>query len=101
MSTESRQLAIQLEHRARAIFNCDRGGLGGVVDSDFIDSGGWYTVIVSCLAKFYVGVVNIQYIDEYLDNYSFLANMKITDSYPQFKASYDEFTKLLKMVKTN
>lgn len=37
MSTFSRDRAISIEHSLRRLFNCDRAGFGGIVDSDFIE----------------------------------------------------------------
>lgn len=57
MSFESHGLAVNIEHRIRRVFNCDRFGFGGIADADYIESpGGMYTAMACALAAVYSNV---------------------------------------------
>lgn len=62
------QYAVSLEFTLRKIFECDRGGLGGLIDADSIEGGSMFTLIVSALSQKYIGTYNIKSIDTFIEN---------------------------------
>jgi hypothetical protein len=46
--------SLRLEHAARRALNLEtRGGMAGVIDADFIDQRGAFTVLVASLSPYY------------------------------------------------
>ncbi|MCB2299900.1 hypothetical protein [Clostridium tagluense] len=62
------QYAVSLEHTLRGILECDRGGLGGLIDADAIEYGSMFTVIVSTLSIKYIGEKNTELIDRFIES---------------------------------
>lgn len=62
------QYAVSLEHTLRGILECDRGGLGGLIDADAIEYGSMFTVIISTLSIKYIGEKNTKLIDRFIES---------------------------------
>lgn len=62
------QYAVSLEFSLRKIFECDRGGMGGLIDADSIEAGSMFTLIVSAISQKYIGNYNIKKINTFIEN---------------------------------
>lgn len=62
-------VAVSIEMSIRGMLNCERFGLGGIVDADYIEYGGMYTAIACGLASKYT-LFNKDKIDRFLESLS-------------------------------
>lgn len=72
--------AVAIEHILWKVFNCERFGLGGIVNSDYID-GNPYSAIACALAVYYPNNTddNKKLIDKFLGDYCFYNNKSISE----------------------
>lgn len=62
--------AFQIETTTRAIFHCDRGGIGGIADADFIESNPFIAITI-VLGNFYnkIDINTKSKIDKFIEDY--------------------------------
>ena len=98
----SKNYSLDIEWRMRDIFNCDRFGMGGIADSDFIRSAP-YTSMISTLMYLYNerDIVTQEHYKNFIGKYSFYSNYDIDkiiseQGEKEFIEMKNEFLKLLK-----
>lgn len=74
----SQAFAIRIEHILRNVFECDRGGLGGIVNSDYIRKNP-FAAMVAALAFIYKesNEGKRQTICKFIENHMFYSEMSI------------------------
>ncbi len=102
MGFKSQQYAIDIEHKLCNIFNCDRGGIGGMVNSDFIRPMP-YGTMVSTLMFLYKEKDSVAQskIENFINDYQFYSNKRIDEiieeqGEKEFKEMMNKFKELIK-----
>ncbi len=77
---QNHQKSINLEFRIRNVFSCGRGGLGGIVDADFIDRSP-YLVMVASLTHIYEhkNEEDKEKIKEFISDYMYYSNYSLDE----------------------
>ena len=70
------QYAIGIEHDLCYEYNCNRSGVGGIVNSDHIRRVGFFHSIALVLAKYYNGN-NANLIDDFLESIIYYAGKRM------------------------
>lgn len=94
MSAEGHLLAISIEWTLRKLFNCERFGLGGFINSDSIESNPMQSFRIG-FAEIYAKASNDKrnIIDRFIDdNYQYedmnieeIGNIKVSELHEEFK----------------
>lgn len=102
IGSKSQNYAISIEHKLSNIFNCDRGGIGGMVNSDFIRPMP-YGVMVATLMFLYKekDIVSQKNIEKFINDYQFYSNKRIDEiiedqGEKEFKEMMTAFSELIK-----
>jgi hypothetical protein len=91
--------AVSIEHKLRNIFKCERGGLGGIIDADYIDSNP-FSAMGCAIAVFYNTNENKIMIDNFLNQFYFYNDKSIIEiGKKEFDNMNDGFDDLLKKLK--
>ena len=67
--------AIEIEHQMWKIFNCERFGVGGLVNSDYIRKYPFHSMV--CALMHLYSTSNKKAIESFFENYSFYADWSI------------------------
>lgn len=72
--------ALQIETTVRSIVNCDRGGVGGTADADFIEKKP-FIPIMFVLGNFYnkIDYSTKQTIDDFIEDYAYSMDKAIEE----------------------
>lgn len=72
------QYATGIEHNLCYEYSCQRHGIGGIANSDHIRRVGFYHAMAMVLVRYYYSD-NIEMIDNFLNDTSYLAGVKMDD----------------------
>lgn len=93
--------AVKIEHILWKVFNCNRGGFGGIVNADYIDRNP-YSAIACALAIYYLNNTdeNKKLIDKFLGDYYFYSDKSIVEiGENDINKIIEEFKNLLTTIK--
>ncbi len=80
IGSKSQNYAINIEHKLSNIFNCDRGGIGGMVNSDFIRPMPYGSMIATLMFLYKDKDIIIQKkIEKFINDYQFYSNKRIDE----------------------
>jgi hypothetical protein len=94
--------SLKLEYVARRALNLDsRGGMAGIIDADYIDGRGAFTVIVAALSPYYKNATSDlrQRIDEIVDSFYFLQyDISDEEYFEGVERASEELNKLIREI---
>ncbi|NRT91479.1 hypothetical protein OD350_18255 [Clostridium beijerinckii] len=95
VNSKSQNYGRRIEHKLRNVFNWDRCDIGGIVNSDFIRTSP-YASMIAILMFIYKekNMENQKRIEEFIEKYHFYSSYKINDIIQQ--ESEEEFEKMMK-----
>ncbi|WP_252247110.1 hypothetical protein [Clostridium sp. ZBS4] len=102
IGSKSQNYAINIEHKLCNIFNCDRLGIGGMANSDFIRPMPYGTMVATLMFLYKEkDIVSQKKIEKFINDYQFYSDQRIDEiiekqGEKEFKEMMTEFLNLIK-----